>query len=73
MEKSLEEYADIYEVDSRVIAELADEFTSHGKKDEQSDLGCSSFVVGQAGWPFPPGGLRLTNQAILHIISSVFV
>ncbi len=32
MEKTLEEYADICGIDARVIAELADEFTSHGKK-----------------------------------------
>jgi len=32
MEKSLEEYADICGIDARLIAELAEEFTSHGKK-----------------------------------------
>ncbi len=32
MEKTLDEYADICGLDSRLVAELADEFTSHGKK-----------------------------------------
>ncbi len=32
MEKTLDEYADICGVDSDLIAELADDFTSHGKK-----------------------------------------
>jgi len=32
MEKTLEEYAEICGVDARLIADLAEEFTSHGKK-----------------------------------------